>query len=48
MWEKLKIHSETIGLISAVSVLLYGLIILIDNPQSVEFLDIPFSIIYPG
>jgi len=48
MWEKIKSHHETIGFISAVVVLLGGLIILIGNPQSVEFLDIPFFIIYPG
>ena len=48
MWEKLKSHNETIGLISAVVVLLFGLRTLIVNPQSVEFLDIPFFIIYPG
>ena len=48
MWEKLKIYHETIGLISAVVVLLFGLQILIANPQQIEFLDIPFFIIYPG
>ena len=42
MWEKLKKHQDTVGFISAVFVLLGGLIILIVNPQSVEFLDIPF------
>ena len=42
MWKKLKIHHETIGLISAVVVLLFGLEILIANPQQIEFLDIPF------
>ena len=48
MWEKLKKHQDTVGFISAVFVLLCGLILLIINPQSVEFLDIPFFIIYPG
>jgi H+/Cl- antiporter ClcA len=47
MWEKLKKHQDTVGFISAVVVLLGGLILLIINPQSVEFLDI-FFIIYPG
>ena len=47
MWEKLKNHQDTVGFISAVVVLLGGLILLIINPQSVEFLDI-FFIIYPG
>ncbi len=48
MWEKLKMHHETIGLISAVVVFLFGLQILIANPQQIKFLDIPFFIIYPG
>ena len=48
MWGKIKSHHDTIGFISAVVVLLFGLRTLIVNPQSVEFLDIPFSIIYPG
>ena len=47
MWEKLKKHQDTVGFISAVVVLLGGLILLIINPQSVEFLDI-FFIILPG
>jgi hypothetical protein len=48
MWGKIKRYQETIGFISAVIVLLFGLSILIVNPQSVQFLDIPFFIIYPG
>ena len=48
MWEKLKKYQDTVGFISAAVVLLYGLIILIVKPQSVEFLDIPFFIIYPS
>ena len=48
MWEKLKNHNETLGLISAVVVLLFGLRTLIVNPQSIEFIDIPFFIIFPG
>tara|TARA_B100000767_G_scaffold274517_1_gene307749 strand:+ start:70 stop:261 length:192 start_codon:yes stop_codon:yes gene_type:complete len=48
MWEKLKKHQHTLGFISAVVVPLGGLIILIVNPQSVEWHDIPFFIIYPG
>lgn len=48
MWGKIKRHQETIGFISAVIVLLFGLSILLVNPQSVQFLDIPFFIIYPG
>jgi len=47
MWEKLKKHQDTVGFISAVFVLLGGLILLIINPQSVEFLEF-FFIIYPG
>ena len=48
MWEKLKKHQDTVRFISAVVVLLGGLIILIVNPQSVEFLDISFFIFYPS
>ena len=48
MWGKIKRYHETIGFISAVIVLLFGLSTLIVNPQSVQFLDIPFFIIYPG
>ena len=47
MWEKLKKYLDTVGFISAVVFLLGGLIILIVNPQSVEWLDIPFFLIYP-
>ena len=35
MWEKLKNHNETLGLISAVVVLIFGLRTLIVNPQSI-------------
>ena len=42
MWEKIKKNQDTVGFISAVVVLLGGLILLIINPQSVEFLDILF------
>ena len=49
MWEKLKKHQDTVGFISAVVVILGGLIMLILNPQSVEWNDIfSFYIIYPG
>ena len=48
MWGEIKSHHKTIGFISAVIVLLFGLITLIVSPQSVGFLDIPFFIIYPG
>ena len=47
MWEKLKKHQDTVGFISAVVVVLGGLIMLIVNPQSVEWQDIPFFLIYP-
>ena len=51
MWEKLKKYLDTVGFISAVVFLLGGLIILVDmlivNPQSVEWHDIPFFLIYP-
>lgn len=47
MWEKLKKHLDTVGFISAVVFLLGGLIMLIVNPQSVEWHDIPFFLIYP-
>jgi hypothetical protein len=47
MWKKLKKHQDMVGFISAVVVLLGGLILLIINPQSVEFLEF-FFIIYPS
>ena len=46
MWEKLKKHQDTVGFISAVVVVLGGLIMLIVNPQSVEWQDIPFFLIH--
>ena len=49
MWGNLKKHQDTVGFISAVVVLLGGLIMRILNPQPVEWHDIySFYIIFPG
>ena len=45
MWKK---YQDTVYFIGAVVLLLYGLLILIDNRHSVDFLEIIFIIFYPG
>ena len=48
MWEKLKKHQDTVGVISAVIVLLLGLPMLINEPQFYDWSGIIFIIFYPG
>jgi hypothetical protein len=48
MWEKFKKHQDTVGFISAVCVLLYGLLMFMGLTASSRLDDILFVTIFPG